>query len=162
MSQYLYHKCVECNYRYYGGQDSSTPCPYCEIALLTEQLAEKTALIDILQKTVKSAGEYCESSCVYKAENASLKEEKKGLADSYWSADQRATEAEAKLAESKKRLDKLEMALCKIIDPISVMRERAAKEGSSLDGMIAVRLSEDHNYLKSIAKEAIRQSQEKE
>ena len=44
-----------------------------------------------------------------------------------------------------------EECLKQIADPINHIREQAEKDGCTLDGMMAVRMSEDANYLKQIA-----------
>ena len=49
----------------------------------------------------------------------------------------------------------LEAALQRIINPIKFMTEDAKRDGMLLNGQMAVQLSEDHNYLKQIAKEAL-------
>lgn len=46
------------------------------------------------------------------------------------------------------------IALEEIVNPIKFMRERL-KEGEKLEGTYAVILSQDHNYLKSIAQKAL-------
>jgi hypothetical protein len=53
------------------------------------------------------------------------------------------------------RIEKLEAALREIDDPISFMRRRAKAEGGVLNGQMAITLSQDHNFLKSIAREAL-------
>jgi hypothetical protein len=53
------------------------------------------------------------------------------------------------------RIGELEAALAEISDPISFMRKRAEAEGNMLNGQMAVTLSQDHNFLKSIARAAL-------
>lgn len=45
-------------------------------------------------------------------------------------------------------------ALKDIIDPIGSF-QRGLKEGETINGLMAIRLSEDHNYLKEIAQKAL-------
>jgi hypothetical protein len=52
------------------------------------------------------------------------------------------------------RVAELEGALRAIADPISYMRSRL-KKGEQLDGMWAVKLSEDAAFLKDIARKAL-------
>jgi hypothetical protein len=47
-------------------------------------------------------------------------------------------------------------ALEEIAEPIKFMRQRAEAEGGKINGAMAVALSEDHQFLKSIALAAIR------
>ena len=50
-------------------------------------------------------------------------------------------------------------ALKDIVDPISSF-QRNLKEGETINGLMAVKLSEDHNYLKDIAQKALAAIQE--
>lgn len=70
----------------------------------------------------------------------------------------RLTAANTKLAEEIERLRK---ALEEIANPIEFMRKRL-KEGEQLNGQYAVMLSQDHNFLKSIAKDAFKGEKEAE
>jgi hypothetical protein len=47
-------------------------------------------------------------------------------------------------------------ALAKIADPIGYMRKEAELIGGKLDGRMAVELSDSANYLKEIARDALR------
>ena len=53
------------------------------------------------------------------------------------------------------RLEAAQQALEEISNPIPFMRKRAEQEGGKLNGQMAVALSDDANFLKSIAREAI-------
>lgn len=46
-------------------------------------------------------------------------------------------------------------ALEEIVNPIWFMQDRAEKEGNKIDGMYAITLDKDPNYLKGIAKKAL-------
>jgi len=59
----------------------------------------------------------------------------------------------AELAESRVRT--LEEALAEIAQPIPAMRKRAEADGSKLNGKMADELSNDANFLKSIARAAL-------
>jgi hypothetical protein len=50
---------------------------------------------------------------------------------------------------------KFRKALEEIVDPIQAMRQLAADEGTGLDGLMAVTLAKDPEYLKSIARAAL-------
>ncbi len=54
---------------------------------------------------------------------------------------------------------RLREALRKIADPIASMRSDAEAQGAKLNGMMAVQLAADANYLKGIAAEALKESQ---
>jgi hypothetical protein len=54
-----------------------------------------------------------------------------------------------------KERDRFRDALREIVDPISAMRQLAADEGARLDGMMAVTLAKDPEYLKGIARAAL-------
>lgn len=49
----------------------------------------------------------------------------------------------------------LRKALRRISDPIADFQEEARMRGTQLDGMMCVRLAEDHNFLKQIARDAL-------
>lgn len=51
---------------------------------------------------------------------------------------------------------RLRVALDEIASPIPFMHKRAEAEGGKLDGRMAVELSDDANFLKAIAREALR------
>lgn len=51
---------------------------------------------------------------------------------------------------------KFRSALEEIAEPIKFMRQRAEAEGGKLNGSMAVSLSEDHQFLKSIALAALK------
>ena len=57
--------------------------------------------------------------------------------------------------EQAKRIMELEKALKKIANPIPYMRKEAESSGCALDGMMAIRLSEDPHYYREIAQKAI-------
>lgn len=59
------------------------------------------------------------------------------------------------MARLQKRVAKLEKALHHIANPIAVIQAEAKAQGMSVDGGMAVRLSDDPNYLKGIAREAL-------
>ena len=69
--------------------------------------------------------------------------------------DEAMCSAKFQITEFKKKLETTKQALQKIANPISFMREEAEKNGYKLDGVMAIKLSEDHNYLKEIARQAI-------
>ena len=50
---------------------------------------------------------------------------------------------------------RLRTALEAIANPISAMRERAKREGAILNGQMAVAMSNNADYLKNIAREAL-------
>ena len=52
---------------------------------------------------------------------------------------------------------KFRSALEEIAEPIKFMRQRAEAEGGKLNGSMAVALSEDHQFLKSIARTVLKQ-----
>ena len=58
--------------------------------------------------------------------------------------------------QQKAVVERLTKALEKIAHPIAFMQEEATKEKRKLDGGIAVMLSRDPSYLKSIAEDALR------
>jgi purine-nucleoside phosphorylase len=60
------------------------------------------------------------------------------------------------LAEAQKRIAELTKALRKIANPVLAMRVEAEAEGCRLSGSYAIALSEDHNYLKEIARAALK------
>jgi len=53
------------------------------------------------------------------------------------------------------RIMELEKALKKIANPIPYMRKEAESSGCALDGIMAIRLSEDPHYYREIAQKAI-------
>ena len=57
--------------------------------------------------------------------------------------------------EQAKRIMELEKALKKIANPITYMRKEAESSGCALNGMMAIRLSEDPHYYREIAQKAI-------
>lgn len=59
-----------------------------------------------------------------------------------------------KYDELLKQRDELKEALKRIADPIEYMRQNL-KEGESLNGQMAIRISENASYLQDIAKTAI-------
>ena len=69
----------------------------------------------------------------------------------------RATIAAAKEAiEAKEaRISELREALNKIADPIAFLRQEALASDAQLIGSVAVQVSEDANWLKSVAREAL-------
>ena len=52
-------------------------------------------------------------------------------------------------------IEKYKDALEKIANPIGWMQNDAEKRGLRLDGMWAIKLAEDHNYLREIASKAL-------
>lgn len=62
-------------------------------------------------------------------------------------------------AELKNENERLREALKRIHNPISVMRKDAEETGGQLNGWIAIQLSNDANYLKSIAYSALNPQQ---
>lgn len=62
----------------------------------------------------------------------------------------------AQLAEIKR----LGEALREIAEPVAFMRKRAESDGHKLNGRMAVSLSDDANFLKSIAREALKEAGE--
>jgi hypothetical protein len=69
-----------------------------------------------------------------------------------------SVEATPEEIELRSRVAELEGALRAIADPISYMRSRL-KKGEQLDGMWAVKLSEDAAFLKDIARKALENKQ---
>jgi len=63
-------------------------------------------------------------------------------------------EAESTIATLQARVEELEKALGKIAYPIKTL-EAELKEGEQLNGVAAIQLSNDANYLKQIAKNAL-------
>lgn len=55
-------------------------------------------------------------------------------------------------------IERLREALIEIAEPVSFMRKRAEADGHKLNGRMAVSLSDDANFLKSIAREALGES----
>ena len=49
----------------------------------------------------------------------------------------------------------MKTALQKIANPIAFMQEEAVKEGAQLNGMMAIQIASDPNYLKNIAQTAL-------
>lgn len=58
------------------------------------------------------------------------------------------------------KIEKLTKALDEIVNPIQHMQIRAKEEGAQLNGMMAVQLASDANYLKQIADRALRENYE--
>lgn len=56
------------------------------------------------------------------------------------------------------RLKELEEALRNIADPIPYLEREAREQGAHLNGSMAVMLSTDHNFLRSIAKNALKEA----
>lgn len=56
----------------------------------------------------------------------------------------------------KEQNEKLKEALEKISNPVLYLQQQAVKNGASLDGMMAISLSKDCEWLKGIASEAIK------
>jgi hypothetical protein len=56
--------------------------------------------------------------------------------------------------EKQKEIDRLKEGLKEIVSPILFMQDRL-QEGEKLNGMMAIQLSEDPNYLKEIAKKVL-------
>lgn len=62
---------------------------------------------------------------------------------------------EAYASPLKKRIEELEAALQKIQNPVRFLQDQCAKEGKSLDGVMALALSKDPVYLQEIARHAL-------
>lgn len=56
--------------------------------------------------------------------------------------------------EKQNEIDNIKLALKEIESPISFMQDRL-QEGEKLNGMMAIELSKDHNYLKGIARKVL-------
>lgn len=56
----------------------------------------------------------------------------------------------------------MQEALYKIANTISYLQEEAEKEGNKLDGMAAISLANDSNWLRSIAQKALTQVEERQ
>jgi hypothetical protein len=65
-------------------------------------------------------------------------------------------------ASLRARMDILEEALEKIVDPIKFLREEAEKNGNTLDGTMTIKLTENHNYLRNIAVLALKRYHDQE
>lgn len=66
---------------------------------------------------------------------------------------------QSKVDELQKRLDALSLTLDKIAHPIPHMQKEADLNGCALNGCWAVKMSEDHIYLKDIARKALDKEQ---
>lgn len=66
-----------------------------------------------------------------------------------------ATDYAELLAEAQGRITTLEAALNNIVYPIKYLQDKANLEGAQIDGIYAIGLSVDAEFLKGIAKEAL-------
>lgn len=68
----------------------------------------------------------------------------------------KALDAEAKCNRLVSEVERLRSALEEIENPIFFMQKRADDEGRQIDGAESVRLANDANYLRRIARDALR------
>ena len=68
-----------------------------------------------------------------------------------WHPDERADD----IAAAADEIERLRTALSSIASPIRAFEEQAKAEGSRLNGDMAVRLANDHHFLKDIARRAL-------
>lgn len=61
--------------------------------------------------------------------------------------------------QAAERIDFLERSLNKIANPVAAMQTEADEKGQYLDGPMAVVLSEDANWLKDVARTALKAGQ---
>jgi hypothetical protein len=71
------------------------------------------------------------------------------------------SDVQAAFESAQKSNQALLEALEEIAEPIRFMQARAKDEGAQLDGRMAVELSEDHNFVKAIARAAIKHAKER-
>lgn len=65
------------------------------------------------------------------------------------------TEADITALARQNTIDRLTEALDEIANPFKYMQLRAEKEGASINGMMAMQIEKDPEYLKSIARKAL-------